>query len=98
MNQRPPIELDLSNAQDIKCERPGCGNYTFQEVVLMKKVSALLSPNGKAGIVPIPTFACNVCGHVNAQFLPVKLNERSTVDNESQPLTSEARPSLTLER
>lgn len=69
MNQKP-INIDLTNAQDITCEN--CGNYTFQEVVLMKKISALLSPNGKEGIVPIPTFACNACGFINKQFLPVK--------------------------
>lgn len=72
MNQTP-MNIDLTNAQDITCEN--CGNYTFQEVVLMKKISALVSPNGKEGIVPIPTFACNACGFINKQFLPVKVAE-----------------------
>jgi uncharacterized Zn finger protein len=71
--QQPPFNLDLSNAQDIKCE--DCGNYTFEEVVLMKQVSALVSPTGKEAIVPIPTFACNACGFINKQFLPVKISD-----------------------
>lgn len=86
MNQ-PPINIDLTNAQDITCEN--CGNYTFQEVVLMKKISALISPNGKEGIVPIPTFACNACGSINKQFLPVK-----PANTTPEPRT----PQLTLER
>lgn len=73
--QQQPINLDLSNAQDITCEN--CGNYTFQEVVLMKKVSALVSPTGKEAIVPIPTFSCNACGFINKQFLPVKVAEQA---------------------
>lgn len=70
MSQQPPhMNIDLSSAEDIVCD--SCGNYTFQEVVLMKKISALISPSGKDGIVPIPTFACNACGFINRQFLPI---------------------------
>lgn len=71
--QQPPVNLDLTNAQDVTCDN--CGNYTFNEVVLMKRVSALVSPTGKEAIVPIPTFACNACGFINKQFLPVKVAE-----------------------
>jgi uncharacterized Zn finger protein len=76
------INLDLSNATDVVCE--SCGNYTFQEVVLMKKVSALVSPTGKEAIVPIPTFSCNACGFINKQFLPVKIAEQSEAPVKSQ--------------
>ena len=76
------INLDLSNATDVVCE--SCGNYTFQEVVLMKKVSALVSPTGKEAIVPIPTFSCNACGFINKQFLPVKIAEPSEAPAKSQ--------------
>jgi hypothetical protein len=67
-NQPPSLKVDLSDADDVTCDK--CGNYTFQEVMLFKKVSAIQSPTGKTGIVPIPTFACNACGWVNKQFLP----------------------------
>jgi uncharacterized Zn finger protein len=76
------VNLDLSTAQDVTCE--SCGNYTFQEVVLMKKVSALISPTGKEAIVPIPTFSCNACGFINKQFLPVKIAERPEAPAKSQ--------------
>lgn len=68
--QQTQINVDLSQAQDIVCEN--CGNYTFNEVLLMKKLSPLLSPSGKEAIIPIPTFACNACGFINNQFLPTR--------------------------
>ena len=79
---KQPMNLDLENAQDVVCEN--CGNYTFQEVVLMKRVSAIVSPTGKEAIVPIPTFACNACGFINKQFLPVKMAEQSEASTKSQ--------------
>jgi uncharacterized Zn finger protein len=79
---KQPMNIDLSNAQDVTCE--SCGNYTFQEVVLMKRVSAIVSPTGKEAIVPIPTFACNACGFINKQFLPVKVAEQPDAPAKSQ--------------
>jgi hypothetical protein len=37
---------------------------------MMKKLSALVSPNGQEALIPIPVFACMACGHVNEMFLP----------------------------
>jgi uncharacterized Zn finger protein len=76
MQTNQPMNLDLTNAQDVTCEN--CGNYTFSEVALMKRISALVSPTGKEAIVPIPTFACNACGYINKQFLPVRVAEEAT--------------------
>lgn len=90
-NQQPPVNLDLSTAQDVVCDN--CGNYTFNEVVLMKRISALVSPTGKEAIVPIPTFACNACGFINKQFLPVKMAEQP-----EQESRQAEKPRLTLEK
>jgi hypothetical protein len=87
--QENKLNIDLSTAQDVTCDN--CGNYTFQEVALMKRISALVSPTGKEAIVPIPTFACNACGFINKQFLPVKLD---TPTEQSTPST----PKLSLEK
>jgi hypothetical protein len=85
--QMPKLNLDLSKATDVKCENPKCGNYTFQEVVLLKEFSAIASPTGKAGIVPVPVFACNACGFVNDRFLPPFMRTKDeTVNTEpAQP-------------
>ena len=85
--QQTPVNLDLTNAQDVVCDN--CGNYTFTEVVLMKRISALVSPTGKEAIVPIPTFSCNACGFINKQFLPVKIS-----DSEEAPRDTTSRIKL----
>lgn len=92
MSQQQQINVDLSNAQDIVCEN--CGNYTFEEVLLMKKLSALLSPTGKEAIIPIPTFACNACGYINKQFLPTSMRGEETPPVEE----STDKPQLKLEQ
>jgi hypothetical protein len=83
---------DLSQATDIVCEN--CGNLTFQEVLLMKKVSALVSPNGKEGIVPIPTFSCVACGYVNEMFRPLKRVQPAT---EAEAPAEPTRPKLVVD-
>lgn len=62
------LESALRSAPFVTCDE--CGNGTFQEVVMFKMLSALVSPTGKAGMVPMPVMACNACGHVNESFLP----------------------------
>lgn len=90
----PQMNVDLSKADDVICER--CGNYTFQQVMLMKRMSALVSPTGKEAIVPIPTFSCNACGHINKQFLPVipKGMQEEAQKQEEEP----KKPTLILEK
>lgn len=85
--QQQQINVDLSQAQDIVCEN--CGNYTFNEVVLMKKLSALVSPTGQDAVVPIPTFACNACGYINNQFLPATMRQEEEVDEVREVQQSE---------
>ena len=34
----------------------------------MRKMSALVSPNGQETIIPMAVFACEKCGHVNSEF------------------------------
>lgn len=68
MNSQPRMNVDLSNALDITCEQ--CGSRTFREVCFIKRVSALVSPTGKEAVVPVSTFSCSNCGHVNREFDP----------------------------
>ncbi len=63
-NQGPRIRpQDLVNAKDIECTE--CKHTFFTPVVMIKVVSAIMSPNGKEVHVPIQTFACNKCGNVS---------------------------------
>ena len=52
----------------MKCDE--CGHDTFIPVFLIKKVSAIMSPNGQEIIAPVQVFGCNKCGHVNQEFMP----------------------------
>ena len=58
--------IDVSQTTPVKCEK--CENQTFKQTLLLRKVSALVSPNGQEQYVPIAVFACEKCGHVNSEF------------------------------
>jgi len=85
----PQMKVDLSTATDVTCEN--CGNMTFEEVTMFKKLSALMSPTQKEAMVPIPTFACVACGFINEIFRP-----RATKVDEAAP-TETTRPKLVIE-
>ena len=61
-------ESHLAQAESVSCEH--CANQTFVGVVMLKRISPIISPTGKEAIVPIQTFACNACGFVNKAFSP----------------------------
>ena len=63
---QPQQTIDMSQTTPIKCEK--CENSTFKQTLLIRKVSALISPNGQEQYVPIAVFACEKCGHVNTEF------------------------------
>ena len=65
----PISASQLAQAESVVCE--SCGNHTFVGVMMMKRISPIISPTGKEAVVPIQTFACNACGFINKQFLPV---------------------------
>ena len=66
-NMGRPMGLKLEDMTDIICENCGC-RY-FNQVHAFKRVSALLSPTGKEQIMPVPSFRCSDCGHINEEFL-----------------------------
>ena len=62
------VNVDISQADDAKCDK--CGHDVFVPVFLIKKVSAIMSPNGQEIIAPVQVVGCNSCGHVNDEFMP----------------------------
>ena len=62
-------QIDISKTSPIKCGK--CENPTFKQTLLLRKMSALVSPNGQEALVPVQVFACEKCGHVNSEFLDV---------------------------
>ena len=67
MEQKQQMNIDIKDAEDIKCEE--CKNVYFTPVVMIKKLSALISPTGQEIMAPVQLFQCSVCSHVNKQFL-----------------------------
>ena len=67
-NEQPQMNIDFSQTTAEVCEK--CENDTFIQVFKMRKISALLSPTGEESMIPIQSFACAKCGHVNTGFLP----------------------------
>ena len=59
-------QIDISKTSAIKCEK--CENQTFKQSLLLRKLSALVSPNGQETLVPVQVFACEKCGNVNKEF------------------------------
>jgi DNA-directed RNA polymerase subunit RPC12/RpoP len=62
------VNVDISQADDVKCDN--CGHDVFVPVFHIKKVSAIMSPNGQEIIAPMQVFGCNKCGHINEEFMP----------------------------
>ena len=58
-------KVDLRGLPLLKCDK--CEGEVFKQVVFIKKMSALLSPNGKEILFPVQAFACDSCGHINKE-------------------------------
>ena len=70
--QAPPRpgqqQVDITKTTTILCEK--CGSDLFIPAFYMRKLSALISPDGENKIIPIQTFCCGNCGNINADFIP----------------------------
>ena len=60
------MNIDMSNASDVKCDK--CENDSFKQTILIKKMSALISPTGQEVLIPVAAFSCEKCGHINDDF------------------------------
>jgi hypothetical protein len=69
MNQQLPF--DITNASEVTCDE--CSSDIFENVYRIKRMSAMLSPNGEEFIIPIQLFACKKCGHINESMIPDEL-------------------------
>ena len=69
MQQQLNIPLDKSTP--LVCEE--CQNETFKQVFFLRTVSKFIAGTDQDGLIPIPSFACTNCGHVNNEFQPKNL-------------------------
>tara|TARA_R110002020_G_C16086808_1_gene757542 strand:+ start:653 stop:922 length:270 start_codon:yes stop_codon:yes gene_type:complete len=67
----PLNNVDLTHAKTLECEECGCKG--FKQTLMLKKLSALLSPTGQEAMVPVAAFACEKCSHINKEFLDAEI-------------------------
>ena len=73
-NQPLPSGIDIKQTSEVTCTT--CGNNVFVQGVFLRRVSALVSPQGRDGYLPVPTFYCTSCGGVNDEFVPAELKNK----------------------
>ena len=71
----PPTldNVDLTHAKTLECEECGCKG--FKQTLMLKKLSALISPNGQESMIPVGVFACEKCSHINKEFLEAEVQQ-----------------------
>lgn len=67
----PMPDIDITNTTGIKC--PHCGCEVFDQGLLLRMVSSVLTGTGQPGLVPITTFVCTNCHKPLLDFLPEEL-------------------------
>ncbi len=67
-----PDNINLKT-QTIPVQCEACLGEAFQEALMLRKVSPLLTSTGREGFIPIQVFVCAKCGHVNSNFIPSEL-------------------------
>jgi hypothetical protein len=72
-DQKMKVNIDLKKTTSVVCDE--CSNTTFQEALMLRKVSKFLTGEMQDGVIPIATFVCTKCGHVNKDFYPKDLIE-----------------------
>jgi len=73
MEQQLNISLDKTTG--VVCEE--CDNQVFREGVMLRKASRFITGTAQDALIPIQVFACSKCGHVNEEFLPSQLKNKS---------------------
>ena len=84
--QSAQVQVDLRDAETIKCS--DCNNYLFITSFILKRLSAIVSPNGQEALIPVQVYSCVNCGKVADGML-----EGSGVEEETK---SDKFPSLDI--
>lgn len=80
----------LLDSPNVVCK---CGSRLFHEAMVIKKLSALLSPTGKDELYPIPVYVCDKCGEIPAE-LTSKTNADKILGLEKEEKSEEKSSSL----
>lgn len=64
----------MKNFKNITCS---CGGIIFEEGIILKKISAIISPTGQEELYPLEVLVCKKCGKV-----PKELNVGNMLPDE----------------
>ena len=81
--QKQKVQVDLKQAETIKCS--DCNNYLFITSFILKKLSAIVSPNGQEALIPVQVYSCGNCGKVAEGFLEGSGLEEEEAKSDSFP-------------
>jgi hypothetical protein len=87
MEQQMNLNLSLDKTKGITCDE--CGHNVFQEGMLLRKASRLLTGTAQDALIPIPVFSCAKCNHVNNEFMPVQLMQKPVQEEVIEPEVEE---------
>lgn len=79
--------IDIKNTTAIKCEK--CDSEIFIPAFYMRKLSALMNPEGQDAVIPVQTFVCGACGNINDEFIPVFMKAETELAQASSPEPSQ---------
>ena len=80
LRKKQQVQVDLKQADTIKCN--DCNNYLFITSFILKRLSALMSPNGQEALIPVQVYSCGNCGKVPSKLLNgAGLEEETNSDN-----------------
>ena len=60
------VSIDMDKTTPYVCEK--CGGEFFEEIICMRKVSKLLSGSLDDSLIPMKTYRCSECKHINEDF------------------------------
>lgn len=75
MDQQMNLNIGLDKTSPVSCDK--CGSQVFQEGVLLRKASRLLTGTAQDALIPIQVFACMSCDSVNEEFLPIQMRQQA---------------------
>ena len=77
--QSAQVKVDLRDTETIKCR--DCNNYLFITSFILKRLSAIVSPNGQEALIPVQVYSCGNCGQVAEGMLAGTGIEEETKSN-----------------
>jgi len=67
-NAPTKLNVNIDELPTLTCQE--CEGTVFIPVMMFKKVSALIAPDGQEQLLPMQIFQCCNCGTVPEDFLP----------------------------